>query len=197
MSAAGSGRDARIAASVVGLRSPLARIELAAGQLARDAATPSARDLAGRVSAAVSEIDSHIGRVLGFLAAGPSRPCADCRSDLETVWARLAPVLRARGLAARLELPETPVPGDAESVRRAAVALVRDALADARAGDSLTVALRDEGPRYGVALEAAPRGSLASEPRFARGAAGALAARLEHEPDAGRTILWIGRGEGS
>ena len=43
-------RDARIAASLVDLRSPLARIELSAGQLARAAETPGIRASAHRSS---------------------------------------------------------------------------------------------------------------------------------------------------
>jgi hypothetical protein len=184
-------RNARIAASLVGLRSPLARIELTAGQLARSAETPGARSLARAISVAVGEVDRGLDVALGALGGAPPPPPADCRSALEAAWPRLATVLRARGVAARLAVPETVVSGDAEAVRRAAVALVGDAVA--RADARLSLCLCDEGGRYGVKLEGAPElGQDAAFPR-ARALALALQAELEVEAATGSAVLWLSR----
>ena len=186
-------RDARIAASLVDLRSPLARIELSAGQLARAAETPGARSLARAISAAVGELDRGLDVALRALCGGAASPPSDCRPGLEAIWPRLATVLRARGVEARLALPGSPVPGDAEAVRRAAVALVGDGVAQAESGARLVLGLCDEGARYGVTLEAAS--ASGRDAAFARSRALALTVRaeLEVESGPGRAILWLTR----
>jgi len=186
-------RDARIAASLVGLRSPLARIELTAGQLARSAETPGARALARAISVAVCEVDRGLDVALGALSGAAPPPPADCRRVLEAVWPRLASVLRARGVAASLAVPETAVSGDAEAVRRAAVALVGDGVARAEPGAHLALCLCDEGERYGVRLEGAPGSPQDAAFARARALALTLRAELEVEAAAGSAVLWLSR----
>ena len=187
-------RDARIAASLVGLRSPLARIELTAGQLARFAETPGARSLARAISVAVGELDQGLDVALRALSGAPAPPTADCGRALETAWPRLATLLRARGVTASLSVPETAVMGDAEAVRRAAVALVGDGVALAESGAHLSLGLCDDGARYGVELEGAPAGLGDAGFARARALALSLQAELEVEDGAGSAILWLSRG---
>ncbi len=186
-------RNGRIAAGLVGLRSPLGCIELAADELRRDGATPGARALAERIAGAVAEVDAGLdGALRALLGAGAGATRAadpDCRGALARAWSRFGPALEALGVETTLRLPETPLPGDAEALRRSAVALVRDALAAGIAGRGLTLSLDDEGARYGVGL-------LGPDPcafESARALALRLGAELEPTPSGQGATLWLRR----
>ena len=146
------------------VRAALARIELAASELARHPATPRQRELASAVREAVAELDALVPR------AGPASD-VDLVPVLRETVERLAPVFAARGQTLRAgPLPEHPVPADAVRARRAALALLATAT---RHGAPLDVALgldagadgyalvvRADGPDGPVQLEAPPGGDL-------------------------------------
>ncbi len=89
------------AALVLGLRGPLARIELLASRLARFAPSPAEREIAEGISAAVAELDGMVGALLGLVAppAAAADPVGPVGPVLDEVVARVAPALEARGMA--------------------------------------------------------------------------------------------------
>ena len=125
--------DGRFAHAFLRMRTPLARAELAASRLARDAATPAARGLAAGISEAVREVDQEIVRSLQSLrpvdAAEDS--FGDCADVLPALRTRMAPVLCAHDIAwtqaakATREANELPVLGDRVGLARAAVVMLR------------------------------------------------------------------------
>ena len=141
----------------------------------------------------IGELDRGLDVALRALCGAAASPPSDCRPALEAIWPRLATVLHARGVAATLAVPGSAVPGDAEAVRRAAVALVGDGVAQAEPGARLVLRLCDEGARYGVTLEAAS--AAGRDAAFARSRALALSVRaeLEVESGTGRAVLWLSR----
>ena len=198
MSRPRASRDARLAAGLVALRSPLACIALGADQLLRDAATPAARSLAETFGAAVAEIDAGLDGVLRGLLGSDLDPAfalsPDCRGAIAASWERLAPLLQGCGVTAELCLPDAPVPGDAGRLRRLATALVRDALASPR----FELRLWDrEAGEYGLEIAgltadvdfqaarrlAAELGATCEEPR-ADAVAGGVRFALAREPGA-------------
>jgi signal transduction histidine kinase len=147
------------AALAVEMRTPLARIELAASQLVREAATPLARELAAGISEAVRDLDALIARSLGLLL--PS--AAEARHEplgpvLEEVQERLHAALLARGV--RLEQgPRPGVRGDPERARRGALLLLRAGAPLVGEGGTLRLGLVADGVRWGLALELDPGAS--------------------------------------
>lgn len=174
------------------LRGALARVELAASQLGREAATPHARTLLRSISLAVAELD----RGLTALTAALARDALPRRADpgpvspvLASLVERLAPALAARGLRleATLEVGDASLSGDPQAVRRAALLLLRCvadglgaggrlALAAARAPDdgALVLSVVAAGPVRDGANDGPPRAAL-------RALVAAERASLEHE----------------
>lgn len=125
------------------MRSALARAELAAGQIERDAATPRARRLAGSVSGAVAELDRLVSDVVALLANERRAPRAE---DLRVVVAELRqrhePALAARGIAwADDPCALVSLHGDSALARRAGVLLLRVGASCVRGGGALALAL--------------------------------------------------------
>ena len=87
-------------------RNTLARVELAASELARFEASPAVMERIDTIRDAVGEIDEMLGKV--DLLAGPPKRDLWPGLEIEPVWrrvlARLAPTLSARGIEARLEI---------------------------------------------------------------------------------------------
>ncbi len=85
-------------------RSTLARVELAASELARFEASPAVAERLDTIRSAVSEIDAMLGKI--DLLAGPPKSDLWPAVEVEPVWrrvlARLSPTLCARGIEARL-----------------------------------------------------------------------------------------------
>jgi hypothetical protein len=155
-------RDAFAAAFAVEMRAPLARVELGASQLARDATTPAARELAVGICTAVAEIDRLISRVLAVLLPHPRppAPAADLRPVLEDLRERLSPVLSARGVSWEPgPAAGSEVSGDAESLRAVAMALLRVGAELAGSGGCLSLDLRADDGRYGLQLEGRSAGA--------------------------------------
>ncbi len=195
-------KEAFAAALAVNMRTPLASVELVASQLEREAATPTTRRLAARVSEAVSELDGLIDRLLAVLI--PPGVAADCVNDLgpvlERTRERLAPVLAARGVSW-----ETPVPspariaGDPEQFRRLIAAMLRPAAAVAGVGGRISLSVEVAWERAGLTLHcergqpgavAADQDAMFEEARaLAFGVGGAL--ELEHRPDGIDAVLCL------
>ena len=174
------------------LRGALARVELAASQLGRDAATPHARALVRSISLAVAELD----RGLAALTAALVRDALPRRADaapvspvLAEVVARLAPALAARGLRldAAFGRDDAVLAGDPHVVRRTALLLLRCAadglgaggrlvLSAARASEdgALVIEVEGEGPARQDGGDAPARAAL-------RALAAAERASLEQE----------------
>jgi signal transduction histidine kinase len=187
-------RRAMAAAHAVALRTPLARVQLAASQLERDAVTPHARRLALAIAEAVAELDTGITETLSVLVP-PAPPATDddVAVVLETLRQRVAPSLRARGVTWEPGPPaEAPVPGNASWVREAAAVLAREAVVGVGAGGRLRIALVEGTGRLGLRLELEPAVAAPSLP-----GARALALRrggvLEMEDGHGRATLWLPR----
>lgn len=139
----------------LGMRAPLARIELAASRLAREARTPGGRALAASISESVAELDESIGRSLALLARETeAAPAADdLRAVLADLHRRLSPALEARGVQWAQPTPEAlEVRGDAALVRRLAVMLVREGAGRAGAGGAIGLSVRGDAEGYGVEL---------------------------------------------
>ena len=81
-------------------RNALARVELAASELARFDVCPSQRERIDAIRAAVEEMDGFLGRIDAL--SQPPRRGSDARVDVRgaaaAIFVRLAPALRARGL---------------------------------------------------------------------------------------------------
>lgn len=147
-------REAFGAALVLEMRAPLARAELAASQLARDAATPGAHELAAGIGEAVAELDELIGRALAvLLARGAPQGAADLAGVVAELRERLGPVLLARGITwAGGPLAKAMVAGPPERVRACCLALLRAAAALAGPGGSFELAPLREAGRAGLRL---------------------------------------------
>ncbi len=152
-------REALAAALTLDMRSPLARIELAASRLQREALTPSARSLADGVSAAVSELDALIARTVSVLVPRPQAPSRPLRPALCAARARLAPSLAARGISWG-EPGDGEASGDPELLRRAAAILASDAARGAEAGSRFRIDLEERPSHFGVRLTVEARGEL-------------------------------------
>lgn len=164
-------RETYVAAAAVNLRTPLARVGLAASQLERSAATPAHRELAGNISEAVLELDRGIEQLLQLVV--PPRAGVEAEEDVSEVLAsvreRFAPVLAARGL--RWRAPGSPpevLPGTPDRARRVAVAMLRAATELTREGGSfaLDVARDDEGIRFELVCDAEEQASDAMSGRW-------------------------------
>ena len=166
----------------LGLRSSLARVELAASQLTRELRTPTARELARVISAAVRETDRDIDVIVALLLplARPRGRSDDLRAVFRRLGERVAPVLDAAGTS--WEEPVAPgsvrLQGDPVATERAALALARAGSRLAGAGGRLRLGLVGDDSRYGVTLECwPPEGrSVACDPRDAFAAVASVAA---------------------
>lgn len=136
-------------------RNALARIELAATQLARDACTPAARTLSRGISDAVEDLDAVLTRALVPLRAGApqAQPGSDASNLLPELVGRLARTLAARGIELEAEAADGVVQADLHLLRRATLALVRAAARVAGTRGRIVVGLRrGDGPRSGIRL---------------------------------------------
>lgn len=119
------------AALSVEIRTPLARIELAASQLFREALTPGARGQAEQIFEAVGEVDSLIERMLRVLV--PPRRTMESNADLALVISelrrRFVPAFAACGVDwVWRDYPREPVRGNVDRVRRLGTSLLHLAL---------------------------------------------------------------------
>ena len=187
---------------VLGLRSQLARVELASSRLARESLIPSAHELAQSISEAVGEVDREIDRITALLLPleSNSGPRDDLRSVLTRLGERIAPVLAASGT--RWETPEVaaePLCGDPLRLERVALALLRVGARIAGSGGRLRLDLVGDASRYGLALECRPAGDGApgGDPQDVFSdvlpmlAAQGGALESQAESDAARATVWF------
>jgi signal transduction histidine kinase len=197
-------RDAQLAAALLGLRTPLARIQLAASRMRRDGSPPLARSCGEAICEAVEELDGRLELAVAALAPErkPAPPRA-CEGALNQVLERVAPAFEARGCRCeRMPAPDS-VLGDEARVRRGALQLLRVALRFAGRGGRVRVGLVDGTARYGLQLNAqgleADETEWLGEPLAAlRRFALALDGELELEATEGtglRAALWFAREE--
>jgi len=183
---------------LLGLRDPLARIELALRRLEADggAVGPGAVwEIRSAVGDADARLEAALRALRGALEGGER--LEDCRAALVQLAQRVRGVLAARGCALRVDPVPEPVTGEPTRVRRGALCLLRAASAWAGAGGVIRISLAQRLDRYGLHLLATPgerSTSLATEPlaRFAL----AVGAELGVEQaDAGglRLALWLPR----
>jgi hypothetical protein len=113
-----TGEWQRLEAALVCIRDPLSRISLAVSRLDDMAANG---DLVSKsIQDAVSEIDIRIEDTLSSLRPklGPGEAPFDVRHSVTELARALQPVLGARGIELRLDLPDEQVVSDASLVRR-------------------------------------------------------------------------------
>jgi signal transduction histidine kinase len=197
-------RDAQLATALLGLRTPLARIQLAASRMCRDGFPPLARSCGEAICDAVGELDGRLELAVAALAGEPApTPSRDCEHALEQVLRRVAPAFEARGCSCE-QLPTAgSVLGDEARVRRGALQLLRVALRHAGPGGRVQVGLVDSAARYGLRVNAqgpeARQAEQLGEPlaalrRFALARGGEL--ELETVDGGGlRAALWFFRQE--
>jgi hypothetical protein len=177
------------------MRTALARAELAAGQLERDAATPRARRLARSVTDAVADLDRLVADLVGLVANGP-RPARseDLRGVLIEVRGRHAPALAARGIE-WMDAPDTAgVPrGDPALARRAMVLLLRVGASCARGGGRLMLEAKADADAWSLGVEVASHGDAVDPTCEGLAELRALATRaqgvLDHQWSNGGTAL--------
>jgi signal transduction histidine kinase len=180
---------------LLGLRDPLARIELA---LARtEPALAGDDEGAGAIRAAVAEADARLEDALRLLRGGADGAAdGDCREALRELADRLRAPLAARGVALTLAEAPGPVPGDPVRLRRALLGLLRSAADWAGADGSVRVGVAQEPECTGLhALVRAGRGpardfSGDALVRFAMGAGGVFSAEPAGE-GALALSLWL------
>ncbi len=138
-----------------GMRGPLARIQLAASELERAAATPRERELLSRIAHAVVELDGLAQAVEGVLRPRVrSGEVVELGPVLEDLHEHLAPAVAARGFVwLPLRLPASTVVGDPSRARHAAIALLGAACAEPAPRAELRLALAQDADRYGVGLD--------------------------------------------
>ncbi len=184
-------RDAAIASTVMDLRSPLSRIELAASRLFREDMPPRAQDLAATIREAVSIIDGRLDVALQALAPpGLPRPVEALGPILAGLAERLAPILDARGFAMQIEeVPALFV--DPSQARRIALVLARVAMELAESGVLLLTADQERGG-YAVGVQWSPTTEEAG-PSIAVQAAQELALAMNGRWSlaADRAEIWI------
>lgn len=186
-----------VAALVRELRTPLARVALAAGELEALAQQPAHAELAQRIEIALRAADAGIERVLALLCARENTALAiDVESELARLRARIAPALAARGVTWQATAaPEPGVRIEATRLRRGALCLLRAGAGALDGGGWLRVSALRDASRSGLALECTPgpeRGARLATLEL-RANAAALGASLELAPaaDAARAELWF------
>lgn len=184
-------------------RNALARIELAASQIARHASSPAAARLARGISDAVADLDRLLTRTLaaGADAARAGGETGDVARLLDELSLRIAPALAARGVELWIASDGAPhVTGDPHLVRRAALLLARGA-ADALAeGGKLSLGVARASRRIGVSIELRARGAFAADEGWADEAehfAWLHGGALERHPSGVRAVLWLPSSEGA
>ncbi len=137
------------------LSGPLARIQLAASELDRDAMTPRHRELLSRIARAVVELDGLAQAIDGVLRPREGAGAvADLYPVLEDIHERLAPAVTARGLVwLQPEPASATVFGNPARVRHAAIALIEGATAEATPELGLRLRVFGEKGLYGVGLD--------------------------------------------
>ena len=149
--------------SLLFMRDPLSRIELAASQLDRIERGIVTHDLIESIHRAVEDLDVQLHEAVAAIRR-PHRPMSDddCGEALRRLVSELHPVFSAR--SRRLEPLISPheVRGDVGLARRAALRLLRGAGSWTGAGGMLRLSLLADSGRWGVRV-AARRSAGATE----------------------------------
>ncbi len=116
--------------ALLALRDPLSRIAMAASGAPRFVSPEEGARHAELVQQALADADARIEEIAAALAAEPPKPTepsSDCRADFALACRRAAVAARARGVALEVLAPSEAIAGDAGSVRRAALRMLRAA----------------------------------------------------------------------
>jgi hypothetical protein len=179
------------------LRTPLARIALAAEELAALARHPAQAELAARIEDALLVADASIERVLALLREQKAASCEiDAAAELARMRERVVPALAARGI----EWPEPEAAResagiriDATRLRRGALCLLRIGARALAQGGWLRIDAASDGARGGLRLTLGAQSGTADALATSELRAGAatLGASLElgdpAEPRSGET----------
>jgi hypothetical protein len=158
------------------MQAALARVELAASLLARDATTPRARALLHSIASAVADLDRGLVRLASLLGRprAPRRRRAEPLAPaLAALCERLAPALVARGIALEHAPDEASLPAAGLALARASGASAPDAGPPPREGRSASVA-----PAGDPGAAAIPRADSSTAQRLAIALVRFAAARL-------------------
>ncbi len=151
--------------SLLFMRDPLSRIELAASQLGRIERGIVTRDLIESIHRAVEDLDVQLHEAVVTLRR-PRRATdeEDCGEALRRLVSELHPVFSARSRELDpLDVAEREVRGDVGLARRAALRLLRGAGSWTGTGGRLRLSLLADSGRWGVRV-AAHRSNEATEP---------------------------------
>lgn len=127
-----SSRASMAAALLLDLRTPLARLSIAAQRLGREAVRPADQTLAVGMQDAVDELDARIDRILPLLVEFEATPTADLQPVapiLHGLAQRLRPALDASDITLTTTLPSETIEIDAHAARRLGATLVRSGAA--------------------------------------------------------------------
>ncbi|ENO86981.1 integral membrane sensor signal transduction histidine kinase [Thauera linaloolentis 47Lol = DSM 12138] len=145
------------------LRSPLARLNLAAALAGREGGC--AKDALRRIETEVARLDRLVGELLSLSRRESGTAEVDTYFDLrdltDTVLADARFEAEARKIAIEFRDRDTHralIQGDAELIRRALDNVVRNAVQHSAAGDRIEVGLRLDNATRSVTLEVADRG---------------------------------------
>jgi len=148
-------RSSMAAALLLDLRTPLARLSLAAQRFGREAARPTDRSLASGMQDAVNEIDARIDRILPLLVDAEVAPRADLQPAaplLESLAARVRPALDACDITLTTSAPPHTVRIETHAARRLAATLVRGGAAWVGPRGSLELGVLTDGSQRGIEL---------------------------------------------
>ncbi len=196
--------DRRAQEALRDLHDPLARIELAASQLARADVPTRVLPLVDRILEAARDLDRRLQDARASLEplAADSHARDDCREAVSDAIEEMAPVLNARGIrVAPPALPEQRIGGDRRFARRALLQLLRAGGRWSRDGGELAVALREAEGAYGIELRCLGSGGALDDAfdearRFARTAGAELVTHAaDSANDAITATLWRRRAE--
>lgn len=187
---------------LLGLRTPLSRVALAANELSRDFTTPAQQWRAAQISQLIRHLDARIDQILPLLSEPtcPEPESAQLAAVLDQLRERLAAALEARGVEWLPAHPtEPPIRGGAHRARRCAVMLLRAGAAWTGPGGRVRLSPVRGSRGGGLSLECLCDASAPStaRPDFPIGRLSELAAYegglLEHHelPAGVRITLWL------
>ncbi len=150
-----SSTSASAATLVAQLRTPLARIQLAASQLEREATKPSLQHLAERIHDAVRELNTQIGTLRARLAGVTEpEPLSDSVPVIDELCRRLVPIIELRNIRWQgFQKPTAAVRGNSDALRRVALRLLRVGAHWAGSGGALALHLEEDTERVCLRLD--------------------------------------------
>lgn len=159
-----SSRGIYSASVAIEMRAPLARVELAASELMRGAATPIARELSAGIREAVADLDHLIAKLITmWVPPSAGEGPVDVATVLHKLHERLSAVMNARGIIFDLSISsKDTVTGDGEAAREVALALLRAGALLVGPGGRIDLMATAGLDRFGIRLMSWPQASRKS-----------------------------------